>query len=46
MNERESLSFKNVFLVLPRMLKSLAGCLTMFIFAVFCEIGAWERNAY
>ena len=30
----------------PRILKSLHGCRTMFIFAVFCKIGALERNAY
>ena len=29
-----------------RMLKSLAGCLAMFLFAGFCEIGALERDAY
>ena len=34
-------------LIKARMLKSLAGCRTMFFFfAVFCEIGALERNAY
>ena len=30
----------------PRMLESLAGCHTMFLVAVFCKIGALERNAY
>ena len=30
----------------PMMLKSLARCRTMFLFAVFCKIGALERNAY
>ena len=30
----------------PMMLKSLARCCTMFLFAVFCKIGALERNAY
>ena len=29
-----------------RILESLAGCCTMFLFAVFCKIGALERNAY
>ena len=29
-----------------RMLKSLAGCPEMYLFAVFCKIGALERNAY
>ena len=29
-----------------RVLKSLAGCRTMFLFAAFCKIGAWESNAY
>ena len=29
-----------------RALESLAGCRTMFLFAVFCKIGALERNAY
>ena len=32
--------------VRARMLKSLAGCRTKFLFAVFCKIGALERNAY
>ena len=32
--------------VWPRILESLAGCRTMIIFAVFCKIGALERNAY
>ena len=35
--------YKNV---LPGILGSLGGCYTMFIFAVFCKIGALERNAY
>ena len=26
--------------------ESLAGCRTMFLFEVFCKIGAFERNAY
>ena len=30
----------------PMMLKSLARCHTVFLFAVFCKIGALERNAY
>ena len=30
----------------PTMLKSLVGCHTMFLFTVFCKIGALERNAY
>ena len=29
-----------------RMLESLAGCRTMFLFAFFCKIGALERNTY
>ena len=29
-----------------RILESLAGCCTMFLFAEFCKIGALERNAY
>ena len=33
-------------LIQPRILQSLAGCRTMVIFAVFCKIGALERNAY
>ena len=33
-------------LIRPRILESLAGCHTMVIFAVFCKIGALERNAY
>ena len=32
--------------LLPRIYESLAGCRTMIIFAVFCKIGALERNAY
>ena len=32
--------------VKPRILESLAGCRTMFLVAVFCKIGALERNAY
>ena len=32
--------------VIPRILESLAGCRTMFLFAGFCQIGALERNAY
>ena len=32
--------------VIPRMLESLAGCRTMFLFTVSCNIGALERNAY
>ena len=32
--------------IYPRMLESLAGCRTMFLFAVSCKIGALERNAY
>ena len=31
---------------LPRILESLAGCRTMFLFAVFCKIGVLERNVY
>ena len=31
--------------VKTRILESSAGCRTMFLFAVFCEIGALERNA-
>ena len=34
------------WLVWSRILESLAGCRTKFIFAVFCKIGALERNAY
>ena len=30
----------------PRISESLAGCRTKFLFAVFCKIGALERNAY
>ena len=32
--------------VRARMLKSLTGCRTKFLFAVFCKIDALERNAY
>ena len=34
------------FLSKPRMLESLAGCRTMFLFAVSCKIGPLERNTY
>ena len=34
------------WLVYTRILEGLAGYRTMFLFAVFCEIGALERNAY
>ena len=34
------------FLMLPRILESLTGCCTMFLFAVFCKIGSLKRNAY
>ena len=34
------------FLVISRILESLAGCRTMLLFAVFYNIGALERNAY
>ena len=40
------ISLKYIKLVTPRMLKSLAGCRTMFLFTVFCKIAALERNAY
>ena len=30
----------------PRILESLAGCRTMFLFAGFCKTGALEHNAY
>ena len=30
----------------PRILESLAGCLTMLLFAVFSKIGALKRNTY
>ena len=30
----------------PTMLESLAGCRTMFLFAVSSKIGALERNTY
>ena len=30
----------------PMMLKSLARCRTMFLFAVFCKRGALGRNVY
>ena len=33
-------------LLQSRILESLAGCRTMFLFAVFCKIGALERNVY
>ena len=33
-------------LVRTRVLESLAGCCAMFLFAVFCKIGALESNAY
>ena len=35
-----------LFLAYARILESLAGCRTMIIFAVFCKIGALERNTY
>ena len=34
------------FKFVPRILDSLAGCRTKFLFAVFCNIGALESNAY
>ena len=34
------------FKVISRMLESLAGCRTLFLFAVSCKIGALERKAY
>ena len=37
---------KNYYDILTRVLESLAGCRTMFLFAAFCKIGALERNAY
>ena len=40
------ISLMKIYLVRPRMLESLAGCRTMFLFAVSCKIGALERNAY
>ena len=33
-------------LLVAIMLENLAGCRTMFIFAISCKIGALERNAY
>ena len=33
-------------LLQARMLESLAGCRTMFLFAVFCKIGVLEHNSY
>ena len=33
---------KNQLLSFTRMLESLAGCRTMFLFAVSCKIGAWS----
>ena len=33
-------------LLAAKILGSLAGCRTKFLFAVFCKIGALERNAY
>ena len=32
--------------ILSKILESLAGCCTMFFFAVVCKIGGFERNAY
>ena len=39
---------KHLFLryVWARIIESLAGCRTKFLFAVFCKIDALERNAY
>ena len=42
---KKNFHFK-VMLVSSRILESLAGCRTMLLFAVFCKIGALERNAY
>ena len=36
----------NCNLVIARILESLTGCHTMFLFAVFYKISALERNAY
>ena len=33
-------------LMIAKILESLAGFRTMFLFAVFCKIGVLERNAY
>ena len=38
--------FQAIIFDKPRILDSLASCCTMFLFAVFCKIGALERNAY
>ena len=35
-----------IFCNQPRILETLAGCRTMFLSAVFCKVGALERNAY
>ena len=35
-----------LYFVCQRMLKSLDGCRTMFLSAVFCKTGALECNAY
>ena len=48
-NEKKILQIhkiKKCLLVYARIYESLAGCRTMVIFAVFCKIGALERNAY
>ena len=44
-NSSSKISKQNILLILPIMLESLAGCCTMFPFAVSCKIGALERNA-
>ena len=44
-NSSSKISKQNILLILPIMLESLAGCRTMFPFAVSCKIGALERNA-
>ena len=41
---KTSLPNKKSFYSKPRILESSAGCRTMFLFAVFCNIGALERN--
>ena len=45
-NLKKGPKIKNRCYVESRMLESLAGCRTMFLFTVSCNIGALERNAY
>ena len=43
-SNEDSFSIREFPFSISRMLKSLAGCRTMFLPAVFCKIGALERS--